>query len=679
MFTPTLIAGYSSNSQRTEGTDNSENASASHPTAVPPQSPRSQPSAFVSSLPTPLSPSYQFQSLQLTPEQQLLQQNSPFQIPPSASAFAFLPPPQQDFTPRQRQQEESGGALTSLRSMFQKKIGYLTLSADQQWSIIGDKLLREPEVPIVRTKQLSRLVRRFGVPDSIRAAFWMNVSGATAHNIQGKGEYWHTVNVIFAKQQHALWAENAGQPKTADMLRLEKNIAEIETDVKRVSAFDSFFATPEGRDQLRRLLTVYSERNPAVGYCQMMYIIAGMLLTKLPEEEAFWMFKTIVDDIIPPNYLTDGMTGLLVDVQVFCTIARQQLPRLMDELDKESIVLDLFLIKWFPVMFLGCVSEHVGDRILDLVVYKGFKVLFRVTLALLSMVEDEIRQFDSGITNNSNNGNEGSDEAAETDASSQSVQTISDTSSNSKTSDVSRAGFIMSTLQNLPKQVSEVDLIERTFNMHAHSLEIENLRRSIRQKMGFVESEAKPDPKNDKKPLVPGEAKPVKTLITVDGKLVELGEAKPVQLIDAKTLVTVDRKPVILGEAKPAKTVVTIDGKPVELGEAKPVTLIDAKTTDKKTIAKPAKTVIAVDGKPVELGEAKPVVLLDPKTAPVLSPVVNLNENSVVNPSNPLSPTSESSVTPPPSLPPEVMSLTRSPPMLPSNSSVLNSPVQNDV
>ena len=45
----------------------------------------------------------------------------------------------------------------------------------------------------------------------------------------------------------------------------------------------------EGQASLRRVLKAYSLHDPEVGYCQGMNFIAGMLLTIVSEEEAFWM------------------------------------------------------------------------------------------------------------------------------------------------------------------------------------------------------------------------------------------------------------------------------------------------------------------------------------------------------------------------------------------------------
>ena len=70
--------------------------------------------------------------------------------------------------------------------------------------------------------------------------------------------------------------------RRASGARRARTLAQIEADVARVAGYDALFAAPEGRDQLRRVLTVYSQRHPRVGYCQTMHSLAAMLLTRLP-------------------------------------------------------------------------------------------------------------------------------------------------------------------------------------------------------------------------------------------------------------------------------------------------------------------------------------------------------------------------------------------------------------
>jgi Rab-GTPase-TBC domain len=74
--------------------------------------------------------------------------------------------------------------------------------------------------------------------------------------------------------------------------------------------------TPGGQTALRRVLRAYSYYDPEVGYCQGMNFIAGMFLTLMSEEEAFWLLVGAYfigcgveyDDVKSPNFMHRSLT-----------------------------------------------------------------------------------------------------------------------------------------------------------------------------------------------------------------------------------------------------------------------------------------------------------------------------------------------------------------------------------
>jgi len=63
---------------------------------------------------------------------------------------------------------------------------------------------------------------------------------------------------------------------------------------------------------LRHVLTTFVKRNPTIGYCQGMNFIVGNLLKELNEEESFWVFVAMTENLLPIDYYSD-MLGILVD------------------------------------------------------------------------------------------------------------------------------------------------------------------------------------------------------------------------------------------------------------------------------------------------------------------------------------------------------------------------------
>ena len=70
---------------------------------------------------------------------------------------------------------------------------------------------------------------------------------------------------------------------------LSSMISSMESEMKSGSRAETPRNTPGGQAALRRVLRAYSYYDREVGYCQGMNFIAGMFLTIMPEEDAFWL------------------------------------------------------------------------------------------------------------------------------------------------------------------------------------------------------------------------------------------------------------------------------------------------------------------------------------------------------------------------------------------------------
>lgn len=68
--------------------------------------------------------------------------------------------------------------------------------------------------------------------------------------------------------------------------------------------------------------------------------MVGNLLKYLNEEESFWVFVSITENILPLDYYSD-MLGILVDQKVFELILTEKFPKMVAHMQANNYQLDL--------------------------------------------------------------------------------------------------------------------------------------------------------------------------------------------------------------------------------------------------------------------------------------------------------------------------------------------------
>ncbi|OAX78401.1 hypothetical protein ACJ72_07292, partial [Emergomyces africanus] len=136
-----------------------------------------------------------------------------------------------------------------------------------------------------------------GIPVAYRAKIWSECSGASAMRVPG---YYDD-----------LVKGNMSRDTDPSV------VSQIEMDIHRTLTDNVFFRKGPGVQKLYEVLLAYSRRNPDVGYCQGMNLIAGSLLLIMPTaEDAFWILASLIENILPAHYYDHGLLASRADQQV---------------------------------------------------------------------------------------------------------------------------------------------------------------------------------------------------------------------------------------------------------------------------------------------------------------------------------------------------------------------------
>ena len=121
---------------------------------------------------------------------------------------------------------------------------------------------------------------------------------------------------------------------------------------------------------LRHVLTTFVKRNPTIGYCQGMNFIVGNLLKELNEEESFWVFVAMTENLLPIDYYSD-MLGILVDQKVFEHLLIKEFPKLVAHMEENNYLLDLIALEWLVTLFLNNLPRETERFVLTAFLIKG--------------------------------------------------------------------------------------------------------------------------------------------------------------------------------------------------------------------------------------------------------------------------------------------------------------------
>ncbi|PFH46202.1 hypothetical protein AMATHDRAFT_70349 [Amanita thiersii Skay4041] len=220
---------------------------------------------------------------------------------------------------------------------------------------------------LLRYPQCTRLVQ-VGLPNRLRGEIWETLSGSIYMRLANPGFY----------QQ--LLEEHKGRTSTST--------EDIEKDLHRSLPEYAGYQTGEGISALRRVLQAYSFKNPELGYCQAMNILAAAILIYMSEEQAFWLLEVLCDRLLP-GYYSPSMHGTLLDQRVFEALVTRCLPIIHDHFSAVDVQLSVASLPWFLSLYINSMPMVFAFRIVDCFFCMGPKVLFQVGVSAILKINGE--------------------------------------------------------------------------------------------------------------------------------------------------------------------------------------------------------------------------------------------------------------------------------------------------
>ena len=219
------------------------------------------------------------------------------------------------------------------------------------------------------TEVLKRRVRK-GLPQPLRGKIWSYLCSAKALEKAKDG--------LYEKLQH---------------VEVATSESSIIVDVKR-----TFSSTPHvlfetnggiGQERLFHILRAVSVYDQTLGYCNGMNNIVAFLLLFLNEKDAFFCFVSLLKGHkykLRGLYL-DEMPGMMIALHTLDRLLEKQLPKVYERFQQEHIDVHMFATSWIRTMFVMHFPIELVARVWDIFFNEGWKIVYRVILALLKYSE----------------------------------------------------------------------------------------------------------------------------------------------------------------------------------------------------------------------------------------------------------------------------------------------------
>ena len=215
---------------------------------------------------------------------------------------------------------------------------------------------------------------RKGIPDNVRGYVWQ----------------------LFAEKKKFyipnLYNKLERQPINEDLEAI------IMKDLDRTFPLLQFYSQKYGNGQRRlyKVLSAYSKFNTKVGYVQGMAYIVAIFLLYMDEESSFFMLDSLMKKYDMESTFFDDFPGLRKKFFILLNLQKKCIPKIYKIFQRDGIIPTMYASTWLISLFANTLEFKIVLRIFDCLFLEGFKVIYRITLALLKLKESEFLKAEKG-------------------------------------------------------------------------------------------------------------------------------------------------------------------------------------------------------------------------------------------------------------------------------------------
>lgn len=194
---------------------------------------------------------------------------------------------------------------------------------------------------------------------------------------------------LFTSGSQALMDKNPNLYHNLLQKPFQADIVEtVKIDVPRTFPENVYFEMY--KNKLFNVLVAFAHQNDAIGYCQGLNFIAGLILVVTKDEHAtFWLLKYLVENVAS-EYHTRTLFGLKRDIHVLSEIVRLREPLINEKVNEVGYPWAVILTKWLICLFSEVLPVETVLRIWDVMFAEGYKIIFRTALAIIFILKDDI-------------------------------------------------------------------------------------------------------------------------------------------------------------------------------------------------------------------------------------------------------------------------------------------------